>query len=362
MDCLQSWPEPVVRVQSLSESGIRQIPQRYVKPPSLRPSLKNNNIFTAQTEVNIPVIDFQNVFSDDQTLRLDTLKSISLACRNWGFFQIVNHGVRPQLLKSMREVWREFFNQPLEMKQEYANSPATYEGYGSRLGVEKGAKLDWSDYFFLHYMPVSLRNQSKWPAVPASCRELVAEYGSEVVSLGGKLMRVFSKNLGLEEDHLIKAFGGDDNVGACLRVNFYPKCPQPDLTLGLSSHSDPGGMTILLPDENVAGLQVRRGDCWLTVKPIPNAFIINIGDQIQVLSNAIYKSVEHRVIVNSDKDRVSLAFFYNPKSDLLIEPTKELVTEDQPALYQPMTFDEYRLYIRTKGPCGKQQVESLKRS
>lgn len=95
-------------------------------------------------------------------------------------------------------------------------------------------------------------------------------------------MRVFSKNLGLEEDHLIKAFGGDDNVGACLRVNFYPKCPQPDLTLGLSSHSDPGGMTILLPDENVAGLQVRRGDCWLTVKPIPNAFIINIGDQIQV--------------------------------------------------------------------------------
>lgn len=81
---------------------------------------------------------------------------------------------------------------------------------------------------------------------------------------------------------------------------------------------------------------------------------------MQVLSNAIYKSIEHRVIVNSDKDRVSLAFFYNPKSDLLIEPAKELVTEDQPAVYQAMTYDEYRLYIRTKGPCGKQQVESLK--
>jgi hypothetical protein len=38
------------------------------------------------------------------------------------------------------------------------------------LGVEKGATLDWSDYFFLHYMPVSLRNQNKWPATPASCR------------------------------------------------------------------------------------------------------------------------------------------------------------------------------------------------
>lgn len=79
-----------------------------------------------------------------------------------------------------------------------------------------------------------------------------------------------------------------------------------------------------------------------------------------MLSNAIYKSVEHRVIVNSQKDRVSLAFFYNPKSDILIQPAKELVTKDRPALYHAMTFDEYRLYIRTKGPCGKAQVESLK--
>lgn len=77
------------------------------------------------------------------------------------------------------------------------------------------------------------------------------------------------------------------------------------------------------------------------------------------MSNAIYKSVEHRVIVNSIKDRVSLALFYNPRSDLLIAPAKEFVTEERPALYSPMTYDEYRLYIRTKGPCGKAQVESL---
>lgn len=78
-----------------------------------------------------------------------------------------------------------------------------------------------------------------------------------------------------------------------------------------------------------------------------------------MLSNAIYKSIEHRVIVNSNKDRVSLAFFYNPRSDLLIQPAKELVTKDRPALYPPKTYDEYRLYIRTKGPCGKAQVDSM---
>ncbi|KAM7499379.1 hypothetical protein LguiA_023793 [Lonicera macranthoides] len=175
----------------------------------------------------------------------------------------------------------------------------------------------------------------------------------------GVLMKVLSLNLGLGEEYLQHAFGGD-NIGACLRVNFYPKCPQPDLTLGLSPHSDPGGMTILLPDQHVLGLQVRKLDNWITVKPAPHAFIVNIGDQIQVVSNASYKSVEHRVVVNSTEERLSLAFFYNPKSDLLIEPAKKLVTAEKPALYSPMTFDEYRLFIRLRGPRGKSQVDSLR--
>ncbi|KAL2484825.1 2-oxoglutarate (2OG) and Fe(II)-dependent oxygenase superfamily protein [Abeliophyllum distichum] len=354
MNCLQMWPEPVVRVQHLSDSGIRVIPERYVKKPSERPSISE----PVDKEINIPVIDLQNLYSDEESLRQETSSLIYDACSKWGFFQVVNHGVSHQLMAATREVWRQFFQLPLELKQQYANSPATYEGYGSRLGVEKGISLDWSDYFFLHYLPMSLRDQTKWPSVPDSCRELVAKYSEEVVKLGGKLMKIFSVTLGLRENHLEQAFGGE--IGACLRANYYPKCPQPDLTLGISSHSDPGGMTLLLPDECVPGLQVRHANNWITVKPVPNAFIVNIGDQIQVLSNATYKSVEHRVMVNSEKERVSLAFFYNPKSDVLIKPVEELVTEDKPALYSPMTYDEYRVHIRIRGPCGKSQVESLK--
>ncbi|XP_059668000.1 jasmonate-induced oxygenase 2-like [Cornus florida] len=354
MMSLQSWPEPIVRVQSLSDSGINAIPERYIKGASDRPSLHH----TFSTEVNIPIIDFQNLFSNETSIRDETLTLMSRACRAWGFFQVVNHGISHDLMKGAREAWREFFHLPVKAKQVYANSPVTYEGYGSRLGVEKGAKLDWSDYFFLNYLPASGRDKNKWPI---SCRKLVNEYGDELGKLCGKLMKVFAVNLGLGEDCLQKAVGGEE-AAASMRVNFYPKCPQPDLTLGLSSHSDPGVITLLLPDENVRGLQVRRGDAWLTVKPVPNAFIVNIGDQMQVLTNAIYKSVEHRVIVNSMKERVSIAFFYNPKGDKVIEPVKELVTEDRPAMYQPMTFNEYRMVIRTKGPCGKSQVEALKSS
>ncbi|XP_061975042.1 jasmonate-induced oxygenase 2-like isoform X1 [Populus nigra] len=355
MKKLQDWPEPIVRVQSLSDSGIPLIPERYVKPILQRPSVNP----TTSNDVNIPVIDLARLYGDDHALRATILDQISIACREWGFFQVINHGVSPQLMDRAREVWRQFFHSPMEVKQAYANTPKTYEGYGSRLGVEKGAILDWSDYYFLHYLPLPLKDYNKWPAITADCRAVLDEYGKQLVELCGKLMKVLSINLGLGEERLQNAFGGE-NIGACLRVNFYPKCPQPDLTLGLSSHSDPGGMTLLLPDSNVPGLQVRKDGNWITVKPVPHAFIVNIGDQIQVLSNATCKSVEHRVMVNSSEERLSLAFFYNPRSDIPIEPLKELVAPDRPPLYPAMTFDEYRLFIRMRGPCGKSQVESLK--
>ncbi|KAK8541998.1 hypothetical protein V6N12_014609 [Hibiscus sabdariffa] len=290
---MMSWPEQVVRVQSLSESGIRAIPNQYIKPLTERPVLELGS--QSDRRVDIPVIDLHNLFGNDPILHLDTLIRISTACRHWGFFQAVNHGVSHELMRRARQVWRDFFNLPLQVKQEYANAPTTYEGYGSRLGVEKGAILDWSDYFFLHYLPVSLRNQSKWPEQPSSCREVVAEYGCEVAKLCTTLLKAMSTDLGLKEKYIENAFGGD-NMEASLRV----------------------------------------------------------------MSNAIYTSVEHRVIANSAKDGVSLAMFFNPKSDLVIKPAEELVSEERPAVYDGMTFDQYRVHMRMKGPCGKARLESLK--
>ncbi|KAL7169634.1 hypothetical protein ACSBR2_034636 [Camellia fascicularis] len=259
---------------------------RPVRKTALRQATTNRP--PPATEINIPVIDLSDLFSPDRSIRSATARLISRACREWGFFQVVNHGVSHELMKRNREVWREFFELPLEEKQAYVNSPATYEG-------KKRGNSNWRG---------SNDSNGCWLAIRSDGRPD-------------------------DQDYLGKAFGGEE-VAACMRVNFYPKCPQPDLTLGLSSHLDPGGMTLLHSDDHVAGLQVRRGDDWVAVKPVPNAFIVNIGYQIQILSNATYKSVEHRVIVNSAKERVSLAFFYNPNGNILIEPASELATEDSP--------------------------------
>jgi isopenicillin N synthase-like dioxygenase len=121
----------------------------------------------------------------------------------------------------------------------------------------------------------------------ACCREVCEEYGREVVQLCELLMRALSKRLGLDEAHFQRAFGGAE-CGVTLRANYYPRCPQPDLTLGLSPHSDPGVLTVLLADEHVRGLQVRSsaGE-WATVQPVRDAFIVNVGDQIQVINQPI---------------------------------------------------------------------------
>ena len=71
--------------------------------------------------------------------------------------------------------------------------------------------------------------------------------------------------------------------GQHMAINYYPPCPQPDLTLGLPGHKDPNAITILLQD-TVPGLQVLRDGKWLAVNPLPNTLIINIGNQIEVCS------------------------------------------------------------------------------
>lgn len=168
MNCPQDWPEPIVRVQSLSESGSNVIPDRYIKPAMDRSTKSSVEISDAAN--NIPIIDLQGLYGDDCELRNSILRQISEACREWGFFQAVRHGVPPELLDRAREAWRGFFHAPMEIKQAYANSPKTYEGYGSRLGVDKGAILDWSDYYFLHFLPLCLKDFDKWPHHPHNSR------------------------------------------------------------------------------------------------------------------------------------------------------------------------------------------------
>ena len=106
----------------------------------------------------------------------------------------------------------------------------------------------------------------------------MAKYCMSLRGLALRLVEAISESLGLKKDSIEKALG---KHGQHMALNYYPPCPQPELTYGLPGHTDPNLITVLLQDQ-VPGLQVLRDGNWVAVNPIPNTFIVNIGDQMQV--------------------------------------------------------------------------------
>ncbi|KAL6522161.1 hypothetical protein OROMI_032038 [Orobanche minor] len=249
----------------------------------------------------IPVIDFSKLNGEE---RVNTLAQIAYCCEEWGFFQLINHGISEELLEKVKKVASDCYK--MERRQ---------------------IDVDWEDVFLL-----SDENADQWPSLTPGFKETMKQYRSEVKDLALKIMEVMDENLGLPKGYIRKAFnGGDEKNHAAFfgtKVSHYPPCPNPDKVNGLRAHTDAGGVVLLFQDDEVKGLQILRGgDQWIDVQPMRNAIVINTGDQIEVLSNGRYKSVWHRVLATWDGNRRSIASFYNPSYKATIEPAKGLVVE-----------------------------------
>lgn len=123
-------------------------------------------------------------------------------------------------------------------------------------------------------------------------RETVVNYSKSTNFLYLMLMEAVLESLGLMEttkssstekidtrnSSLLEEF---EDGSQLIVVNCYPACPEPDLTLGMPPHSDYGILTLLLQDQ-VEGLQIQHQGKWVTVEPLPNSFIVNDGDHLEV--------------------------------------------------------------------------------
>lgn len=352
MDLLSSkHGECIDRVQALIQNGLKQVPDEYIQPPSLRPTITIHN---SSLSNQAPVIDL----SEFHTNSLERIRyEVGQACREWGVFQVINHGVPTRLLEEMKDVGLKFFECPLEEKLQYAckSGSAASEGYGSRMLVKEDQILDWRDYFDHHTLPLARRNPSRWPHHPPSYRETVEKYSEQMKLLAQRLLTAISESIGLPSSYIQEVIGEPyQNI----TISYYPPCPQPELTLGLQAHSDMGAMTLLIQDE-VGGLQVLKDGQWITVQPLPDAIVVNLGDQSQILTNGAYKSVEHRAIVNALRARLSVATFYDPSKQTRLCPAPELATKYSPPRYREVIYGDYVSAWYTKGPEGKRNIDRL---
>ncbi|RCV10211.1 hypothetical protein SEVIR_2G097000v4 [Setaria viridis] len=329
---------PVRNVQDLAtccEGLTEETLKRYI-----RLDTQDNEVLSEQSG-EVPVIDLGKLFNPD--FAEEESARLRFACEDWGFFQIVNHGIPDEVIASIRNDIEKFFQLPLEVKSGYAQLPGDLQGYGQSFVVSESQTLDWSDMFVIIAHPPQARDMRYWPVQPHTFRQSIEEYSSELMKTAHSIVTVIAKTLNID-------LGLMNDKYACqyLRMNYYPPCmTMAEKVLGFSPHSDGSFLTLLLEVNSVEGLQIKRYNAWIPVKPNPNALLVNVGDFLEIMSNGKYKSIEHRVTINTNKERLTLSAFHVPSLDGVVSPVTSRAEEK--ALYKTVGVEEYsKLYMSNK--------------
>ena len=253
---------------------------------------------------------------------------IDRACRENGFFYIVGHGISDDLQRRLDVLSREFFAQPVAVKERIGMSLGgrAWRGY-FRVGDElTSGKPDQKEgLYFGQELPrdhllvqsgVPLHGPNLFPDEPVGLRETVLEYMAALTALGHRLMAGIALGLGLEEAYF--ADNGTLDPLVLFRVFSYPPAQHVDLW-GVGEHTDYGLLTILLQDD-IGGLEVKSGSNWISAPPIPGSFICNIGDMLDRMTRGIYRSTPHRVRNRAPRPRLSFPFFFDPNFFAPVRP------------------------------------------
>uniref|UniRef100_A0ACD6AA42 Uncharacterized protein n=1 Tax=Avena sativa TaxID=4498 RepID=A0ACD6AA42_AVESA len=303
------------------------VPDRFVLPPELRPSPR-----ASSGSASLPVIDLGR-------RRDEVRRAIVNACRDLGFFQVVNHGVSEQAIRDMEAVCEEFFKLPAADKMAYYSEDTCMPNrvFSGDMFGDKGY---WRDCLRLACsIPVGDTSKA-WPEKPQRLREVAEKFAVQTRGVGMELLRLLCEGMELRPDYFEGAITGG---GLAIKVNHYPPSPDPSLTLGIKPHRDKNLIALLLAG-SVPGLEVAYKGEWIGVEPVaPDALSVNFGRLLEVVTNGRLKSVEHRVVNHPALARTSVAVFIMPVSGSLISPAEEFVgdDDDDPSRYRPAIYSEF---------------------
>ncbi|XP_024966896.1 protein SRG1-like isoform X2 [Cynara cardunculus var. scolymus] len=248
----------------------------------------------------------------------------------------INHGIEGSFLEKVREISRLFFRSSVEEKKKCLRADDDIEGYGNDMVLSNQQTLDWTDRLYLTVLPKHQQRLQFWPQIPCHFREVLDEYGSKIELINEVVLKALARSLNLEENCFLNQYGTKSSMNA--RFNYYPPCQWPDKVLGVKPHADGSAITVLLQDKEVEGLQFLKDDKWIGVPIVRDALTINVGDQMEIMSNGIFKSTVHRVLVNSKNERMTVAMFCMPQTEKDIGPVDELISDETPRLYKNVTF------------------------
>ncbi|KAJ9135727.1 hypothetical protein P3X46_032879 [Hevea brasiliensis] len=259
---IKQFEDSKLGVRGLLDSGITSIPRFFIHPSETLSDLKPTT--RLQTYTTIPTIDIS-----DQ--RSKVVEQVALACRELGFFQIVNHGIALEVVDRIIGAVKGFHEQPAEEKARcYCREMGSVVSFSSNYDLFRSKAACWRDSLLIRTR-LPLPELEK---IPDICRKEVMEWDGKIKPLGMFLMELLCEGLGLKSEKLEEITCLE---GRALVENYYPCWPQPNCTFGNECHIDPGVLTVLLRD-HIGGLQVKCGGDrqWVDVQPLPGALVINV--------------------------------------------------------------------------------------
>lgn len=285
----------------------------------------------------LPIIDFSLAQGTDEE-RFELREQLRRVTHEIGFFYLTGHGIDQKFIDEFVKTSREFFALSEESKLLLENTQSPhFRGY-TRVGGElTQGKVDWREQldigperpaldrtiFTEDYW--TLQGPNLWPDELPQLRELSERWITELSDLSRRLLSEWAAALGAPADFFDASF--DELSAPLLKIVRYPGKSGETPQQGVGAHKDLGVLTLLYVEEGKAGLQVEYEGDWIDAPPVSGAFVVNIGEMLEVATNGYLKATLHRVISPPlGDDRISFPFFYAPRLNASI-PTVELPEE-----------------------------------
>ncbi|WZZ39811.1 hypothetical protein YC2023_036070 [Brassica napus] len=305
---------------------------------SLKPkpvTLNNSQIYfnpkCKTSPVLVPVVNLTDPNAKTQIVK---------ACEEFGFFKVVNHGVRPEFLTQLEEEAIKFFALPQSHKDKAG--PSDPFGYGSKR-IGPNGDVGWIEYILLN-----ANSDTKTIAVfrqtTPTFREVVEVYMEEMKDMSSKVLEMVAEELKIEPKEKLSKLVKVKESDSCLRMNHYPEKEETrdKEEVGFGEHTDPQLVSVLRSN-NTEGLQICLKDgTWVDVPPDHSTFFVIVGDTLQVMTNGRFKSVRHRVLTNTKRSRLSMIYFAGPPLTEKIAPFSCLAPKKEDCLYREFTWSQYK--------------------
>lgn len=190
-----------------------------------------------------------------------------------------------------------------------------------------------------------MRGENVWPTDMSGFEAHLSTYYRTLRAFCRSLAKCMALSLHLPETFFDPYI---THPGCSAVLAHYPPQTKDSASRGLDAHTDaeckhishppisiaqqsltqrPEVFTVLAPG-SVRALEVanRQGQ-WISAPPRPGTFIVNVGDQLQAMTNNFYVSTRHRVMNYTGQERYSIPFFFSANWETVIQPLPELVAQ-----------------------------------